>query len=92
MYKAKTLAGRIAPALADVAPVVDGKIGNNGSYGSGLGPHDEDVQVDALVAAACDRGLLDGVDEVATVASSPGAVSYPDGRRADLRLRDEDTY
>lgn len=87
---ASTLIGRIAPALSDVAPTVDGEIGENRNYGAGLGPHDEDDQVDALVTEARERSLLDGVDDVATVASSPGAVSYPDGRRADLRLRNGD--
>jgi len=83
-----TLVGRVAADMAEVAPVVDDEIGENKSYGTGLGPYGEDKQIDALVTTARDRGMLDGIDEVATVASSPDAVSYPDGRQADLRLRD----
>lgn len=86
----ETLTGQLAAVFGDVIATVDGQIGENRSYGAGIGPHDEDDQVDALVRTAREAGALDGLTSVATVNSDPSAVSYPDGRAADLVLRGDD--
>lgn len=82
MTGGRTLTGELAELFADAIPDVDRNIGENRDYGAGVGPHDEDDQVDALVTEVRQRGHLPG--SVSTAKSHPSAVRYPDGRSADL--------
>ncbi|MFD1588143.1 hypothetical protein ACFR9U_14255 [Halorientalis brevis] len=84
MTDARSLTGELAATFTDVIHEVDTEIGENRTYGEGIGPHDEDDQVDALVNAVRARELFDGT--VATAKSDSGAVSYPGGQSADLRI------
>lgn len=79
-------------SLAKGAPVVDQEIGEKNDYGKGIGPHDEDDQIDALVQHAKKNGRIEY--EAYTVNSEPKEVQYPDGKRADIALRrgDETVY
>lgn len=77
---AGTLTGELADLFADVIHDVDESIGENRTYGAGIGPHDEDDQVDALV-----QSIQNGFDaSIATAKSDPGVVSYPGGQSADI--------
>ena len=81
--------GRLAKAFAEVIDSVDQSIGENRTYGEGIGPHDEDDQIDALVEAVREHGLFSG--SIATAKSDSGAVRYPNGQSADLVLNTSDT-
>jgi hypothetical protein len=76
--------GQLAVALSDVIHTVDEQIGENRNYGEGIGPHDEDDQIDALVSEARRQSLLES--EVYTVASNPSEVQYPGGQSADINI------
>jgi hypothetical protein len=80
----RSLVGRLAQAFTDVIGEVDAAIGENRNYGVGIGPHDEDDQIDALVQAVRDEGLFDGT--IATAKGDAAAVRYPGGQAADLYL------
>jgi len=82
--------GRLAVALSDVIHTVDEQIGENRNYGEGIGPHDEDDQIDALVSEASRQNLLES--DVYTVASDPSEMRYPGGQSADINIdRDQQT-
>jgi hypothetical protein len=89
MADSGTLTGDLAEAFTEVIHEVDEEIGENRTYGAGIGPHDEDDQIDALVSAVRDRGLFEG--SVSTVKSDATAVSYLGGQSADLRIERADT-
>ncbi|WP_416839010.1 hypothetical protein [Haloferax sp. DFSO52] len=75
-----TLTGELAHSFAGAINQVDESIGENKTYGEGIGPHDENGQVDALV-----REVRDGFDgRLSTVKSDSASVRYPDGKSADL--------
>lgn len=78
---------QLAESLASVAPTVDKQIGENRTYGEGLGPHDEDDQIKALVEQARENGLLG--PNVYTVGSDVSEVRYPSGREADIVIQGE---
>jgi hypothetical protein len=80
----RSLVGRLAQAFTDVIDEVDAAIGENRTYGAGIGPHDEDDQIDALVQAVRDEGLFDGT--IATAKGDTAGVRYPGGQAADLYL------
>lgn len=82
MGEASTLTGKLVESFADVINDVDESIGENRDYGAGIGPHDEDDQVDALVEEVRKKGDLRGT--VSTAKSDLAAVKYPGGRSADL--------
>lgn len=88
MNNAETLTGQLAESFEAVINDVDESIGENRDYGAGIGPHDEDDQVDALVAEVRKRGALPGT--VSTAKSDPAAVRYPRGRSADIVLQTSD--
>ena len=73
---------QLARSFSGVIDRVDSAIGENRDYGSGIGPHDEDDQVDALVEEVRNRSSLPG--DVATTKSDSAAVRYPNGHSADL--------
>jgi hypothetical protein len=83
-----TLTGSLATSFAEVIDSVDRDIGENKTYGSGIGPHDEDDQIAELVEEVRQAGKLEG--EVCTAKSESKAVRYPDGKFADLVLRSAD--
>jgi hypothetical protein len=80
----QSLVGQLAEAFVDVIHEVDADIGENRTYGAGIGPHNEDDQVDALVQAVREEGLFDGT--IATAKGDTSAVRYPGGQAADLYL------
>ncbi|TYL37367.1 hypothetical protein CV102_17255 [Natronococcus pandeyae] len=84
MAAEQTLTGELAESLADVIHDVDHTIGENKTYGAGIGPHDENDQVDALVMEARRQNNLPG--DVSTAKSNPSDVKYPGGQSADLIL------
>jgi hypothetical protein len=77
-----TTTSQLARSFSGVIEKVDSAIGENRDYGSGIGPHNEDNQVDALVEEVRSRNSLLG--NVATAKSDSAAVRYPSGRSADL--------
>lgn len=84
-----TATGTLADAFAEVIDDVDESIGENRTYGEGIGPHDEDDQVDALVDAVQDRDLFDG--SIYTAKSDASEVRYPGGQSADIVLETDNT-
>lgn len=88
MSREQTLVGNFAKALASEVPTVDEQIGENRDYGEGVGPHDEDDQVDALVQQAKQSGQFDC--EVYTVNTDSEKVQYPSGREADIVIQADD--
>ena len=82
-----TIVGDFAEALAAEVPIVDQQIGENRDYGEGIGPHDEDDQVNALVQQAKESGQFDY--EVYTVNSDSEKVQYPAGREADVVIQSD---
>lgn len=84
MGQPATQTGVLAEAFADVIGTVDERIGENRHYGAGIGPHDEDDQIDALVKAVRDQNLVDAT--IATAKADSRTVRYPGGRAADLVL------
>jgi hypothetical protein len=79
-----TATGALAEAFAEVIHDVDESIGENRTYGGGIGPHDEDDQIDALVETVRDRGLFDC--SIYTVKSDSSEVRHPGGQSADIVL------
>ncbi|WP_135363858.1 hypothetical protein [Halosimplex halophilum] len=77
-----TLTGEVANLFVDVIDEVDKEIGENRTYGAGIGPHDEDDQIDALVTKVREQELFDG--RISTAKSDSSEVRYPSGRSADL--------
>lgn len=88
MSREQTLVGNFAKVLASEVPTVDEQIGENRDYGEGIGPHDEDNQVDALVQQAKQSGQFDY--EVYTVNTDSEKVQYPGGREADIVIQADD--
>jgi hypothetical protein len=82
----ETLTGKLAQSFTNVIHEVDRTIGENRTYGAGIGPHDEDDQVDALVKAVRNQGLFD--ETIHTVKGNAAAVQYPGGQAADLVVED----
>ena len=80
MAGTNTLTGKLANLFADVIHDVDESIGENRDYGAGIGPHDEDDQVDALARETWAQ--FDA--SIATAKSDPGVVSYPAGQSPDI--------
>ena len=74
--------GDLAEYFAQVIDSVDEKIGENRTYGEGIGPHNEDDQIDALVEEVREQNLFDG--DVYTAKSDAGEVRYPGGQSADI--------
>lgn len=72
-------------SIADVAPTVDQQIGENRNYGEGLGPHDEDDQIEALVKQARRDNLFES--NVHTVSGDASKVRYPGGQEADVVIQ-----
>lgn len=87
MSESRSLVGALAESFAEVIREVDADIGENRTYGAGIGPHDEDDQIDALVNAVRERDLFDGT--IATAKADATAVRYPGGQSADLYLESE---
>lgn len=58
MGEASTLTGKLVESFANVINDVDESIGENRDYGAGIGPHDEDDQVDALVESSCRHDIV----------------------------------
>ena len=84
----KTVVGDFAEVLADEVPTVDEQIGENRDYGEGIGPHDEDDQVDALVQQAKKSSQFGY--KVYTVSNDSEKVQYPGGREADIVIQADD--
>ena len=84
MSDSQSLVGELAELFVEVINEVDVDIGENRTYGAGIGPHDEDDQINALVEAVRQQGLFDG--QVATAKSDASKVRYPGGQSADLHL------
>jgi hypothetical protein len=84
MSDSQSLVGKLAERFVKVIHEVDAEIGENRTYGAGIGPHDEDDQIDALVEAVRQRGLFDG--QIATAKGDASEVRYPGGQSADLYL------
>lgn len=85
-----TLTGHLAATCTEVIHDADEAIGENRTYGAGIGPHDEDDQIDALVSKIQAMQLFDG--SISTARSDPADVRYPGGQSADLVIeRDGDT-
>lgn len=87
MSESRSLVGALAESFADVIQDVDAEIGENRTYGAGIGPHDEDEQIDALVNEVREQDIFDGT--VATAKADATAVRYPGGQSADLYLESE---
>ena len=87
MEAGNTIVGDFAEALAAEVPAVDQQIGENRDYGEGIGPHDEDDQINALAQQAKESGQFDY--EVYTVNSDPEKVQYPAGREADVVIQSD---
>lgn len=83
-----TATGTLAEAFAEVIHDVDESIGKNRTCGEGIGPQDEDNQIDALVDAVRDRDFFDG--SIYTAKSHAGEVRYPGDQSADIVLETED--
>jgi hypothetical protein len=83
-----TETGVLANYFSQVIDTVDETIGENRTYGEGIGPHDEDDQLDALVDEVREQGLFDGT--VHTAKSDASEVRYPGGQSADLVITTED--
>ncbi|WP_059056635.1 hypothetical protein [Halobacterium hubeiense] len=77
-----TRTGVLAERFADVIGSVDETIGENRTYGEGIGPHDEDNQIDALVSEVEEQGVFDG--SIYTAKSDASDVRYPGGQSADI--------
>jgi hypothetical protein len=84
-----TATGALAEAFAEVIHDADQSIGENRTYGEGIGPHDEDDQIDALVDAVRDCGLFDG--SIYTAKSDASEVRYHGGQSADIVLERDGT-
>lgn len=80
--------GDLAEALAAEVPTVDKQIGEKRDYGEGIGPHDEDDQVNTLVQQAKESGQFEY--EVYTVSNDSKKVRYPSGREADIIIQADD--
>jgi hypothetical protein len=87
MGESRSLVGTLAEFFAEVIQEVDAEIGENRTYGAGIGPHDEDDQIDALVQTVRERNLFDGV--IATAKGDAESVRYPGGQAADLYLESD---
>lgn len=85
MGHSTTLTGKFARLCSDVIQDVDREIGENRTYGVGIGPHDEDDQVAALVEEIKQRELFDGT--IRTAKSDSSEVRYPGGQSADLVIK-----
>lgn len=81
----QTLSNQFAENIHDV----DETIGENNDYGAGIGPHDEDDQIDALVKAVKQNGSFPG--SLFTVKSNPSQTKYPGGQSADLAIETDET-
>jgi hypothetical protein len=68
---------------------VDDTIGENNDYGAGIGPHDEDDQIDSLVEAVKQDRTFPG--SLFTVKSNPSQTEYPGGQSADLVIETDET-
>lgn len=84
MSYSQSLVGKLAERFIKMIHEVDQEIGENRTYGAGIGPHDEDDQIDALVEAVRQRGLFDG--QIATAKGDASEVRYPGGQSADIYL------
>lgn len=82
MTEEQTLTGKLVESFADVIHDVDRTIGENKDYGAGIGPHDENDQVDALIEEVRRQDNLPG--DVSTAKSDPSGVKYPGIQSADL--------
>lgn len=82
MTNEQTLTGELAEQFVDTIHDVDSGIGENRDYGAGIGPHDEDDRIDALVEDVRRQGDLHG--DVSTAKSQPRKVRYPNGQSTDL--------
>jgi hypothetical protein len=78
----------LAESFTNVIHRVDETIGENRSYGAGIGPHDEDDQIDALVTEVQSQNIFDG--SIYTAKSDHSGVKYPGGRSADLVIETAD--
>lgn len=87
MGESQSIVGTLADYFVEVIQNVDAEIGENRTYGAGIGPHDEDDQIDALVQAVRERNLFDG--EIATAKGDAAGVRYPGGQAADLYLESD---
>lgn len=87
-----TQIGELTDAFVQVIDEADQTIGENRDYGPGIGPHDEDDQIDKLVKLVQERDLLDWT--IYTASSDSGEVRYPGGQSADLVINtgDEQMY
>lgn len=87
METARSRTGALAMVFADVIQDVDETIGENRTYGAGIGPHDEDDQIDALVREVQSQGRFDA--SIHTAKTDSSQVRYPGGQAADLVLEDD---
>lgn len=81
--------GEAAELFSEVIQDVDEEIGENKTYGAGIGAHDEDDQIDALVNEVQRQGLFDGT--IYTAKANSAEVQYPGGQAADLVIDSQDT-
>jgi hypothetical protein len=79
----------LTSGCAEVISEVGRTVGENKDYGPGIGPHDEDDQVDALVDAVTADGSFPG--SCYTVKDTPSKTHYPGGQAADLVLEADGT-
>lgn len=87
MTDSEATIGTLAEAFTEVINEVDEEIGENRTYGAGIGPHDEDDQINALVEAVRDEGLFDAT--IATAKGDPSGVTYPNGQSADIVIEQD---
>ncbi len=74
--------------FTEVIDEADREIGENRDYGEGIGPHDEDDQIDELVRRVQRQKQLGWT--VHTAKSNPSEVRYPSGQSSDLSIRTGD--
>ena len=89
MSSTASLLQRLSDQFANVIAEVDRTIGENRNYGAGIGPHDEDDQIDALVSAVQQHGSFPG--RLFTVKNHPSKTRYPGGQAADLVIEADET-
>lgn len=82
MDEPATYTGELAELFADIISDVDKTIGENKDYGTGIGPHDENDQIDALVNEVNAQDTFNGT--IYTAKSNPANVRYSGGRSCDL--------
>lgn len=85
MVEPATCTGELAESFADVIADVDETIGENKDYGAGIGPHDENDQIDALVDGVLSRNTFNG--SISTATSKPADVRYTGGQSCDLVIK-----